>query len=745
MKSSSKARHTATPSLTSFRKWLYRIATVLIVPLLVLGAVEAALRLAGYGYPTSLFKKVRLEDRDYLIENNQFGLLFFPRGLCQSPLSIKMEPVKPPDTFRIFILGESAARGDPEPSCGAGRYLEVLLRERYPGIHFEVINLGVVAISSHVVLPIARELPRCQGDLWIIYMGNNEMVGPFGAATVFGAKALPWPLVRCGLALKTTRIGQLLSDLASRLSDHNHQPRAWKGMALFLGNQVPPDDPRREIVYGNFQRNLQDILRAGRKAGANVILNTVAVNLKDCSPFASLPSINLSSPDRESVKRLCAQGREAEQRGDWGLAASNFAAAVTLDPKTADAQFYEGRSLLRLNRFAEAAAHLQSACDYDALPFRADSRINGIIRETGRSFDGPDLVLCDAAASLLDTGGIAGRESFFEHVHLNFDGNYRLALLWAAQAERFLPQHVKDKATSAWASQKVCDERLGMTEWNRAYVLHQMLQRLQGPPLNAQFDNRQQVSDLNNQLTAFDHSITPATIANARALYADAIARAPRDYMLHQNYAVFLQKNGEIHEAAREWKQAVELMPFDTAALASEGECLVMDRDFTAARQTFSQAVTIDPQFAVGWRELGNLDAQQGWQEEALKELRMAEKLMPDHAQTCAFIGAVLAKLKREDESVQYLQRAIRLNDDYWMAHYTLGNVFYGQGRVAEAKEQFQQVVRLNPGLANGHLSLGAALVKLNDPQAAREQFEEVLHLQPDNQLARTYLSTLLR
>ena len=46
----------------------------------------------------------------------------------------------------------------------------------------------MTAINSHAILPIARECARRDGDLWIIYMGNNEMVGPFGAGTVFGSR-----------------------------------------------------------------------------------------------------------------------------------------------------------------------------------------------------------------------------------------------------------------------------------------------------------------------------------------------------------------------------------------------------------------------------------------------------------------------------------------------------------------------------------------------------------------------------
>ena len=45
-------------------------------------------------------------------------------------------------------------------------------------------------------------------------MGNNEMVGPFGAVTVFGAKAPPRWMVRLGLSLQTTRVGQLAASTA---------------------------------------------------------------------------------------------------------------------------------------------------------------------------------------------------------------------------------------------------------------------------------------------------------------------------------------------------------------------------------------------------------------------------------------------------------------------------------------------------------------------------------------------------
>ncbi len=119
--------------LSPLRKWVFRFIALIVLPLLLLGGVEAGLRLAGYGYPTGFFKKIRIGDKNYFINNENFTLRFFPPQLARWPDPFLFPATKPPDTVRIFIFGESAAMGDPQPAYGAGRYMEVLLRQRFPG------------------------------------------------------------------------------------------------------------------------------------------------------------------------------------------------------------------------------------------------------------------------------------------------------------------------------------------------------------------------------------------------------------------------------------------------------------------------------------------------------------------------------------------------------------------------------------------------------------------------------------
>jgi len=59
-------------------------------------------------------------------------------------------------------------------------------------------------------------------------------------------------------------------------------------MRMFLGQQVRQEDPAMQRVYRNLKQNLEDMLGSAASSGVEVVLCTVARNLKDCAPFASL-------------------------------------------------------------------------------------------------------------------------------------------------------------------------------------------------------------------------------------------------------------------------------------------------------------------------------------------------------------------------------------------------------------------------------------------------------------------------
>jgi len=149
---------------------------------------------------------------------------------------------------------------------------------------------GTPASCYDVVLRIAEGLADQKPDLFIVYSGNNEVVGPYGPGTMLTSVGMSMPAVRANIFFRSTRIGQLVTKLGTK-------KREWHGMEMFLDQQVRASSPLMQQAYADYEDNLRDTIRVAQAVGAKVIVSTVATNLKDCAPFASLPREGLSPAD----------------------------------------------------------------------------------------------------------------------------------------------------------------------------------------------------------------------------------------------------------------------------------------------------------------------------------------------------------------------------------------------------------------------------------------------------------------
>ena len=422
--------------LSGRKLWSFRLTALAGVPLLCLGLLELGLRLAGFGYPTAFLLKSSNHGENTFVQNNQFGWRFFGPRAARQPDATSIPREKPSGTVRIFVFGESAAYGDPQPRFGLPRMLEAMLGLRHPDKKFEVVNAAMTGINSHVILPLARDCEEARADVWVIYMGNNEVVGPFGAGTVFGSQTLPLPLIRAGLALKATKMGQLFDALRGAAEKTAAENSEWEGMGAFVKYKIAASDPRLGAVYGNFDENLKDIIAAGQHSGAKIVLSTVAVNLKDCAPFASLHRPDLPESQLKDWQRFFDAGVKAQESGDFRQAASDYDQADQIDESFAELRFRRGQCALALNDAGAAQKEFAAARDLDALRFRCDSRLNDIIPQLAEN----NVALADSERALAEASpdGIPGADLFYDHVHFTFQGNYVLAREIAEKVEKSL-------------------------------------------------------------------------------------------------------------------------------------------------------------------------------------------------------------------------------------------------------------------------------------------------------------------
>jgi tetratricopeptide (TPR) repeat protein len=718
------------------------------LPVLALTLVEIGLRLAGYGYDPAFFQTQRdAKGEIWLVSNDAFTFRFFPPERSRCPAPFRFAAHKPADTIRIFILGESAAMGDPQPSVGPSRILNALLRQRFPGTDFEVINLGITAINSHVIVPIARDVAaRGQGDIWILYLGNNEMVGPFGAATAFGQRAAPLWVVRLNLALQRTRVGQLAISALRHLG--RKSPTAgWAGMQMFRENQLPPDDVRRATIHRHFARNLGKIVDLGLTDGGKIVLSTVAVNLRDCPPFGSLTGSKRLPTDRHEFALQFTNALAAQTSAPPRDAIAMFAQAAAIEPDFAELQFRWAQCLLAETNGSAARTHLQRACDTDALPFRADSQINAAIRALAQQKAGASLRFCDAEAAFAAAApdGSPGAESFFEHVHFNFDGNYRLAMAWAEQVSSLLPSTIGRTEQESWATQEDCERAVGLSDWNRLTVIASVLARLQQAPFAEQFTNPRRRQQLRQEYRRISDQLRQAdAAASTRAAFETALARTPEDNFLRENFAEFLKATGHPAAAIAEYQTILGRLPHDFYSAVRAGRMLGEMGRWADAATTLRSAATQRPFLPDAWFELGVVQFGAGDPASALPSFEQVLRLHPTDLLSRVYRARVLAKLSRQSEAIQEFQSLTRSHPERWDVHAGLAELFATSDRLSEAATEYQLAAKLNPTQPLVHINLGVVLARQNRLAEAREQLQIALQVSPTNEAAQALLREVL-
>jgi hypothetical protein len=339
-------------TLPGWKRRLF-LAITLLLPVLLVGLVEGALRLFGWGgYPPFVTEIAEIAPGQTLhaVDADATRPYFFANpdrpGFAEETAFIMP---KPTDTVRIFLVGESAAKGYPQPrnlamSAFLGEMLSDLAKDS--GKKIEVINLGTTAVASYPLVAMTEEAARYSPDYIVFYVGNNEFFGAYGTASINSVGTLPTR----ALPLMATARGLAVVQATESLF-HGGAAQDRTLMEQMIGQtSIAPDSPLREAAARNLGAHLGEMIAAAQAAGAVPIVCTTATNESGLAPL-----------------------------GESTAAAERFAAAQTLaaggDARGAREAFLEAR-------------------DLDPMPWRPTRGTEEAIRSAARSGGAP---LCDIA------------------------------------------------------------------------------------------------------------------------------------------------------------------------------------------------------------------------------------------------------------------------------------------------------------------------------------------------------------
>jgi len=396
------------------RRWGFRLAAI-VLALLPFVLLELTLRWLGIGHDTRLvvgaatpaapraFRFNPATDRAYYGVEDLWG-----------PDPRPFELPKPAGTYRIVVVGGSSVAGFPYPfELALPKQLEVVLQRQLPERRFEVLNAGMIAITSISEIDIARQALDCQPDLIVVHSGHNEFYGPGGSASNFGSLTPTlYPVLQF---FKRQRAFQLLFAL---VQEPAKAQKAQLIEALPADVAIPLSGPIFESTRQRYQSNLTRLVELVKQSKTPVLVSTAPSNLRDLAPLQP-------TRDAAAAKYLLEADKRISYR-EYDQALATLAEGRLAAPADPLLVYRQAQCLESLGRAAEAAEAYSLAADLDGCRFRAARPFLEVVRQVAAA---EQIHFCDVDQQLKARSRFAapGSDFFLEHVHYNVEGTWQAA------------------------------------------------------------------------------------------------------------------------------------------------------------------------------------------------------------------------------------------------------------------------------------------------------------------------------
>jgi tetratricopeptide (TPR) repeat protein len=201
-------------------------------------------------------------------------------------------------------------------------------------------------------------------------------------------------------------------------------------------------------------------------------------------------------------------------------------------------------------------------------------------------------------------------------------------------------------------------------------------------------------------------------LAAAAVHYRAAVAQAPSEAMAHLNLGYVLLEQGDAGTARESLRQAVALGGGADAHYLL-GRAHAAHVDWTAARDSYRNAVAARADFGFAWCELGFACEQLGDAPAALAAFEDAARHAPELVEALGGLARMLLALGRHQEALRSAQQWSEAAADDWRSHLLRGQALQALGRDTEALPALDRAIELVPDNAIVAYTWGNTLFRL--------------------------------
>ncbi len=180
------------------------------------------------------------------------------------------------------------------------------------------------------------------------------------------------------------------------------------------------------------------------------------------------------------------------------------------------------------------------------------------------------------------------------------------------------------------------------------------------------------------------------------------------------NRALALQQAGQLDEAEALYRKAMTMNPNVALLYSNLGVVVYTQGRLEESIPLYKKAIKLDPTLSYALNNLGVSLSALNRLDEALDAFSKTVALVPDDPEPINNYGDVLVKMSRFAEGEQALLRSLALRPNYVEAYTNLGTASWGLGRLDDAEACFRRAIALQPDVAMAHKNLGIILLLTN-------------------------------
>ncbi len=238
---------------------------------------------------------------------------------------------------------------------------------------------------------------------------------------------------------------------------------------------------------------------------------------------------------------------------------------------------------------------------------------------------------------------------------------------------------------------------------------------------------------------AVDHG----DVATAEAVLLEQVARTPASAVAQQRLGTVYLLEDRLGEAKDCFSRALKLDPDYVDALIGLGQVETQEGDAESACKRFETAIEIDPHRTQAHFALGSVLQIMGRTDSALAEYFRALECDPNHAEASRCIAAVQLSRNQPEQALSRLDRVLEMAADDGEARFLHGRAQLALGHTEAAIADLNTTIKRLPGRSDVYYHLALALEADHKPAEALRAAQEAQRISPDFTQAQNLSSRL--